>query len=450
MGRGLPKPLPPHAATSSSKPRDSKLRRATSPRPASRSRSEVIPGDAAGSRVSRAARGDSAARMAGWWAALAGLPGFDPARAMEPGAEGRWTAPGCAMSRSADTAYRGRGLRLTWSSFRAGAVGLAGLCRPTSCGRPAGGGGGPVLSGCRWAGSCAVCTPSGALGSDRPGRGAARPPAARWPPARSPETAEVSEAGGARRAAARTRSASSLAACAARHDSAWAAALSRQGCEPLHRTCGPAAASGFVPAPAASCPFATAATAPAAFAAAVFAAAVLPARLPWGETGPFPCCASSAISSAHRRTAPCSRLSEPTPATRAALSCESSWRHKGWRRGVAGWRHGVAGCVAAGVPPAAPRAAPTPPACAARVGAAWRRRPRPRSPRRPSPRAAAAAAARRPRSARAAPGSLACRRAARRGRAPPSLCCRRRRPPARRASPLASPPRRGAAVRASA
>ena len=239
MGSGLSKPLLPHAAISSSKPRDSKPCRATSPRPASRSRSrsEDIAGEAAGSRVSRAARGDSAARAAGGWAALAaglnGVPGFDAAWPMEPGAVGRWTALGCDMSRSAGTACRGLSLRLTWSSLRAGAVGLAGLCRPTSCGRPGGGGGGPALSGCRWAGSCAGCAPSGgagggsrplpppkcAPGSDRPGRGPARPPAARRPPARSPETAEVSEAGGARRAA-RTRCASSLDACATRHASA--------------------------------------------------------------------------------------------------------------------------------------------------------------------------------------------------------------------------------------
>lgn len=85
MGSGLPKPLPPHAATSGSKPRDSKPCRATSPRLASRSRSrsEDIVADVAGNRVSRAARGDSAARAAGGWAALAvglnGLPGFDAA-----------------------------------------------------------------------------------------------------------------------------------------------------------------------------------------------------------------------------------------------------------------------------------------------------------------------------------------------------------------------------------
>lgn len=70
MGSGLPEPLPPHAATSGS-------------RPASRSRSEDIAADVAGNRVSRAARGDSAARAAGGWAALAvglnGLPGFDAA-----------------------------------------------------------------------------------------------------------------------------------------------------------------------------------------------------------------------------------------------------------------------------------------------------------------------------------------------------------------------------------
>ena len=70
MGSGLPKPLPPHAAISSS-------------RPASRSRSEDIAADVAGNRVSRAARGDGAARAAGWWVALAvglnGLPGFEAA-----------------------------------------------------------------------------------------------------------------------------------------------------------------------------------------------------------------------------------------------------------------------------------------------------------------------------------------------------------------------------------
>ena len=244
MGSGLPKPLPPHAPTSSSRPRDSKPCRATSPRPASRSRSrsEDNAGDAAGRRVSRAARGDSAVRAAGGWAALAaapnGLPGFDAARAMEPGAAGRWTALGCGMSRSTGRACRGLSLRLTWSSLRAGAVGLAGLCRPTSCGRPGGGGGGPDLSGCRWAGSCAGCAPSGgtcggnrplppppppppsprcAPGSDRPGRGAARPPVARRPPARSPETTEGSQAGGARRAAAYTSAVSASASASSQH-----------------------------------------------------------------------------------------------------------------------------------------------------------------------------------------------------------------------------------------